>query len=1507
MNKFLQASLFLIAMIVLMTTISHAQQKLDPLTKAQQMMKGYKPPAPTNPPETVTPQQAWKKLFEQISTNRITQKQLPPMGRSRIVNAKGKNHTLANNLRVNIMPSYSVSSTYGNAIAGQALAVWGNVHGGLYPLQYWLDYGDGVIDSGTVTNSQFIGGPHTYATSGPKTVTLKVQDANTVVDQKSAVVQVFAVSTMQREINMAIEKGLLYNYQNQYPDGHWYDGYANTAATGGACLAFEENGHLPTNDIYTDIYAEYVQMGLEYLFGLVVNDAISVQYAGNPDSNGDGLGAYFNTGENYANGVACLAVLGAAKSSVAAQMDTIRSGPYAGKTLYDLMINLLDQIAYSQTDSVNGTYRGGWQYYINTPDYGTADNSATQWPGLVMEAAQNSWGMPILPWVKTELLYWLQYSQDGTGGFAYMSRSQWNNITKTGAGIGSYALLGYTTDSVEITNAINFLDANWSSTVDNNGYADHFGGNLYSMYAVAKGLRIINHRNPVVNVGAHNWYNEYADWLLHNPTWGQQSDGSWSNDGSLLGWAASRPLNSAFAILILTQGVIVAPPVAVIAPIDPKPPNTAFTVDGSGSFHQDPTKSIIEWLWDFNAADGIDWNHPDASGPIPTDPGYAKETTYTITLRVKDNSTPPMYSTNTMNVIIRAGHHPPVAVAIPPGRGPSYAAKVNEPILLDGRASYSPDAPGTTITGYNWDLNGDGIFGDSFSDTVTVVFSDIHQGTVGLRVYDSNGDSSSNVAYINIVASRMDLFVEDMKVTPSSIDVGGSVKLWAKFKNDPASNTDANRVLVRFYDDNPLTVGNRLGGDLFVNLPVGAEDTSSTTVTLSSLIPPGMRHFYVWLDPLDVVPEWNKANNLDSISVQVGVQNPHKDISPLCLNFGTLKLGDSLTLKIHVANSGTGNLTIDSVVFNGADYSVIYGPSMIVSPGTPIDLPIMFKPSTPGPINGTVTIYTNDGSQAISLNGQGELPGTGLAQQIFSGLASLDGMAVPAGSVVAAYRANGVLITSYIVMVAPESVKNGVNYAISILDGQAGIADGDTIYFHVISNCSEYWERYCIPQRFAIFHPAFPPPQGYTPYDIDAVHPNSLKVPVIAGYNAVSWNVFPVDNSVKSIFSNLLAEGKVKVILDYINDGTGNARFDYFIPPLGDFNPFLWTDFRKGYFVRLWDNADPDSLIFTGLPICVNVSIPLDSGYNFISYIPQIADSTGHALSGIAQGSLVNALDWSNMGGGVEFFNSYPDGPFNIMMPGKGYFANVDESQTFMYPGTSVLPTKTAHPSMKQTTALSGKPKYALNAGASPLPMAMFAYGKKVMSNGRLIPKGTDVKAVDNNGTVCGTAKFVADGIFSIAIYADNPSTPQDEGAKPGEMVKLFFNNQLIEQRVKWTEFGDVTVIDGPQQITTTTYEKAVPTSFALHQNYPNPFNPVTTIRYELPKAANVTLKIYNMLGQEVRTLEQTNHEAGYYQSIWDGHNNDGMTVSSGIYTYRLTASAGTSSFVDVRKMIFLK
>lgn len=94
-----------------------------------------------------------------------------------------------------------------------------------------------------------------------------------------------------------------------------------------------------------------------------------------------------------------------------------------------------------------------------------------------------------------------------------------------------------------------------------------------------------------------------------------------------------------------------------------------------------------------------------------------------------------------------------------------------------------------------------------------------------------------------------------------------------------------------------------------------------------------------------------------------------------------------------------------------------------------------------------------------------------------------------------------------------------------------------------------------------------------------------------------------------------------------------------------------------------------------------------------------------------------------------------------------------------------------------------------------------------------------------------------------------------------------------------------------------------LPRRYVLHQNYPNPFNPTTVITYALPRTSHVIISVYNLLGQRVRTLVDQSQSPGLQTVLWDGRDEAGSDVASGIYFYRIQAE----NFNQSKKMLLLK
>jgi hypothetical protein len=181
-------------------------------------------------------------------------------------------------------------------------------------------------------------------------------------------------------------------------------------------------------------------------------------------------------------------------------------------------------------------------------------------------------------------------------------------------------------------------------------------------------------------------------------------------------------------------------------------------------------------------------------------------------------------------------------------------------------------------------------------------------------------------------------------------------------------------------------------------------------------------------------------------------------------------------------------------------------------------------------------------------------------------------------------------------------------------------------------------------------------------------------------------------------------------------------------------------------------------------------------------------------------------------------------------------------------------------------------------------------FGDLLLSNGELAPVGSVVDVVDGAGNIAGWAPTETAGTYGyLPIYLDDPASPEDEGADEGEVLRIRVNGLLTGATVKWTSFGDLvridlTVPDGPLA------SGEAPKTLSIGSVGPNPFNSATTVKYFVPERNSVELAVYNVAGQRIKTLVAGVQPAGEHAVIWDGKDESGANVASGLYICRLQA-----------------
>ena len=177
----------------------------------------------------------------------------------------------------------------------------------------------------------------------------------------------------------------------------------------------------------------------------------------------------------------------------------------------------------------------------------------------------------------------------------------------------------------------------------------------------------------------------------------------------------------------------------------------------------------------------------------------------------------------------------------------------------------------------------------------------------------------------------------------------------------------------------------------------------------------------------------------------------------------------------------------------------------------------------------------------------------------------------------------------------------------------------------------------------------------------------------------------------------------------------------------------------------------------------------------------------------------------------------------------------------------------------------------------------------------------------------CSTeTSHVAGGTLRVVVYGTSPGSGVPAGEQPVLHIPVTVREGVTDSpslTLSGIILADpqaqrVPVVLSETTVAVSKEEIAQPTSFSLNEAVPNPFNPSTTIAYDVPQQAHITLIIYNMLGQEVAWIVDTMQSPGRYTVTWHGTNSQGIGVASGVYMYRLTSNTGYSR---TKRMILLK
>ena len=368
-----------------------------------------------------------------------------------------------------------------------------------------------------------------------------------------------------------------------------------------------------------------------------------------------------------------------------------------------------------------------------------------------------------------------------------------------------------------------------------------------------------------------------------------------------------------------------------------------------------------------------------------------------------------------------------------------------------------------------------------------------------------------------------------------------------------------------------------------------------------------------------------------------------------------------------------------------------------------------------------------------------------------------------------------------------------------------------------------------------------------------------------------------------------------------------------------------WSSFSPG----APDETDGEIAVSGGTTLFKLLTTPLDYGGHYYWAVASV-DATGESAysegeftitGGTSSGTptLLFPADASTVYNKKPTFSWYVSGSPNGI---TGYELVYSTSDVFAAPVTTTeTPTVTSFTPSSDLTPGSNyywkvKSTYATLPASSFSPVFVFTVNPGAAPIQPILGGPTDNLVVPTSEPTLAwkvNAEPNASMTYELEL-ADNEnmqnSSVISDITTTYQKVSGLHNDQNYYWRVRsknadgsYSEYSGMGKFYAKFSVTAVDNELVIPQKFTVEQNYPNPFNPTTTIRFALPEASFVILKIYNMLGQEVKTLVNGQRNAGTYNVQWKGDNDFGQKVSSGTYIYRVIAGAN----IFTKKMILLK
>jgi Big-like domain-containing protein len=393
-------------------------------------------------------------------------------------------------------------------------------------------------------------------------------------------------------------------------------------------------------------------------------------------------------------------------------------------------------------------------------------------------------------------------------------------------------------------------------------------------------------------------------------------------------------------------------------------------------------------------------------------------------------------------------------------------------------------------------------------------------------------------------------------------------------------------------------------------------------------------------------------------------------------------------------------------------------------------------------------------------------------------------------------------------------------------------------------------------------------------------------------WNWISFYVQPEDYSLEYVFGPLG---------DNVNTVKYQTESADYYPDLFDwFGDLEFIQDGAGYLVNVTDPVPGFSLI--GNRIMSDTPIEMIADWNWIGYYPPEEDSLSSALNTI----LDNIQIIKNQTQSAEYFpevgNGIWFGDLEIMAPGIGYKVQLANPDVLIYPLYPIVTREQSNHSISRPDNSPAEWNIVPGTSDNMILMLSVEYNNEMFN----WADGRAMGIFDEDGNcrahgIWQESTYLEQGFWYFTIVGNDAGDPL--------YIHLLDENNAESTSLDMISFQADAKIGTPFDPYQATFypvaddeQEIVPVNI-LNQNYPNPFNPVTTISFELADQDFVTINIFNLRGEKIKALVREPREAGLYYDIWDGSDDDGNQVASGIYFYSLN----TSQFSATRKMVMIK